>query len=53
MNSFLINLIKKIKNIMNSSRNTFLSMIVSFEYEMNDDIRFGNRKNIQNNSYRT
>ena len=53
MNSFLIHLIKKIKNIMNSSRNTFLSMIVSFEYEMNDDIRFGNRKNIQNNSYRT
>ena len=53
MNSFLIHLIKKIKNIMNSSRNTFLSMIVSFEYGMNDYIRFGNRKNIQNNKYKT
>ena len=53
MNSFLTNFIKKIKNIMSSFQDTFLSMMVSFEHEMNDYIRFGSRKNIQNNKCRT
>ena len=52
--SFLLNnFISKIKNIMNSFQDTFLSKMVSFEHEMNDYIRFGSRNNIQSNKCRT
>ena len=53
MNSLLNNFISKIKSIMNSFQDTFLSKMVSFEHEMNDYIRFGSGKNIQNNKCRT
>ena len=52
MNSFLTNLIKKMNSIITSFQKDYLSMIDSFEHKIIDYIRFGNRKNIQNQKCR-
>ena len=52
MNLFLVNLIKKMNYIFNSFQTNYLSMMNSFQHEINDYIRFGNGKRIENHKCR-